>query len=42
LPLTIDDLEDRAAMLADVRAKVSFLKRDLAVLLSSLPVNELN
>jgi hypothetical protein len=42
LLLTIDDLEDRAAMLADVRAKVSFLKRDLALLLSSLPVNELN
>jgi hypothetical protein len=37
LPLTIDDLEDRSAMLEDVRAKVSFLKRDLAVLLLSLP-----
>ena len=37
LPLIIDDLEDRSAMLEDVRAKVSFLKRDLAVLLRSLP-----
>jgi hypothetical protein len=37
LALTIDDLEDRAAMLEDVRAKVSFLKRDLAGLLLSLP-----
>jgi hypothetical protein len=37
LPLTIDDLEDRSAMLGDVRAKVSFLKRDLAALLLSLP-----
>jgi len=35
--LTIDDLEDRVAMLQDVRAKVSFLKRDLAALLASLP-----
>ncbi len=35
--LTIDDLEDRAAMLQDVRAKLSFLKRDLAALLASLP-----
>ena len=40
--LTIDDLEDRAAMLADVRAKVSFLKRDLAALLSSLPADVSN
>jgi hypothetical protein len=37
LPLTIDDLEDRSAMLEDVRAKVSYLKRDLAALLLSLP-----
>ena len=36
LPLTIDDLEDRSAMLEDVRAKVSFFKRDLAALLLSL------
>ena len=35
--LSIDDLEDRAAMLADVRAKLSFLKRDLAAVLQSLP-----
>jgi hypothetical protein len=37
LPLTIDDLEDRSAMLEDVRAKISFLKRDLAALLLSMP-----
>jgi len=36
--LSIDDLEDRAAMLQDVRAKISFLKRDLGELLRSLPV----
>lgn len=38
LRLTIDDYEDRAAMLQDVRARVSFLKRDLGALLGSLPV----
>jgi hypothetical protein len=38
LRLTIDDLEDRSAMLEDVRAKISFLKRDLAALLLSLPL----
>ena len=37
LRLSIDDLEDRAAMLEDLRAKLSFLKRDLATLLASLP-----
>jgi hypothetical protein len=37
LKLSIDDLEDRAAMLQDVRARISFLKRDLGVLLNSLP-----
>jgi hypothetical protein len=37
LRLTIDDLEDRMAMLQDVRAKLSYLKRDLAALLMSLP-----
>lgn len=37
LPQTIDDLEDRIAMLGDVRARLSYLKRDLAVLLESLP-----
>jgi hypothetical protein len=37
LLLTIDDLEDRSAMLQDVRAKISFLKRDLAALLLALP-----
>jgi hypothetical protein len=37
LALTIDDLEDRSAMLEDVRARISFLKRDLAALLLSLP-----
>jgi hypothetical protein len=35
--LNIDDLEDRVAMLQDVRAKISFLKRDLGLLLTSLP-----
>ena len=35
--LSIDDLEDRAAMLQDVRARISFLKRDLGSLLASLP-----
>jgi len=35
--LSIDDFEDRAAMLQDVRAKISFLKRDLGALLASLP-----
>jgi len=37
LKLSIDDLEDRAAMLQDVRARISYLKRDLGVLLASLP-----
>jgi hypothetical protein len=37
LKLSIDDLEDRAAMLQDVRARISFLKRDLGTLLVSLP-----
>lgn len=37
LKLTIDDLEDRAAMLQDVRARISFLKRDVGVLVASLP-----
>jgi hypothetical protein len=37
LKLSIDDLEDRAAMLQDVRARISFLKRDLGALLNSLP-----
>jgi len=37
LQLSIDDLEDRAAMLEDVRARISFLKRDLGELMASLP-----
>jgi hypothetical protein len=37
LKLTIDDFEDRAAMLQDVRARISFLKRDLGALVASLP-----
>ena len=37
LKLTIDDFEDRAAMLEDVRARISYLKRDLGNLLGSLP-----
>jgi hypothetical protein len=38
LKLTIDDFEDRGAMLQDVRARISYLKRDLGALLGSLPV----
>ncbi|AXC10475.1 hypothetical protein ACPOL_1127 [Acidisarcina polymorpha] len=36
LQLSIDDFEDRAAMLQDVRARISFLKRDLGELMGSL------
>jgi len=35
-PLTIDLLNDRAAMLADVRAQVSLMKRDLSKLMLAL------
>jgi hypothetical protein len=35
--LSIDDFEDRSAMLQDVRARISYLKRDLGILLGSLP-----
>jgi hypothetical protein len=37
LKLTIDDFEDRGAMLQDVRARISYFKRDLGALLASLP-----
>jgi hypothetical protein len=37
LQLTIDDFEDRSAMLQDVRARISYLKRDLGVFLAGLP-----
>ena len=37
LPLTIDDFEDRSAMLQDVRARISYLTRDLGKLLIELP-----
>jgi hypothetical protein len=37
IKLSIDDLEDRVAMLEDVRARISVLKRDLGYLLGSLP-----
>jgi hypothetical protein len=37
LKLSIDDFEDRAAMLQDVRARISYLKRDLGAFLASLP-----
>jgi hypothetical protein len=37
LKLTIDDFEDRGAMLQDVRARISYLKRDLGTMLASLP-----
>lgn len=36
LKLSIDDFEDRAAMLQDVRARISFLKRDLGALIAAL------
>ncbi len=39
LKLSIDDLEDRAAMLHDIRARVSYLKLDLAAILASLPAS---
>jgi hypothetical protein len=35
--LTIDDLEDRSAMLHDIRSTISYLKLDLAAILASLP-----
>jgi hypothetical protein len=35
--LSIDDFEDRAAMLQDVRARISYFKRDLGALMASLP-----
>lgn len=38
LKLSIDDFEDRGAMLQDVRARISYLKRDLGALLASLPL----
>jgi hypothetical protein len=38
LKLSIDDFEDRGAMLQDVRARISYFKRDLGALLASLPV----
>jgi hypothetical protein len=37
LKLSIDDFEDRGAMLQDVRARISYLKRDLGLMLASLP-----
>src|ERR1700733_6425617 len=37
IKLTIDDFEDREAMLRDVRARISYLKRDLGALIMSLP-----
>jgi hypothetical protein len=37
LNLSIDDFEDRGAMLQDVRARISYFKRDLGTLLASLP-----
>jgi hypothetical protein len=35
--LTIDDLEDRSAMLHDIRSTISYLKLDLAAILATLP-----
>jgi len=37
LKLSIGDLDDRQAMLYDFRARLSFMKRDLAALLEGLP-----
>jgi hypothetical protein len=37
IPLSIDDLETRVAMLHDVRAMLLYLKRDLAAVIASLP-----
>jgi hypothetical protein len=37
MKLSIDDFEDRGAMLQDIRARISYLKRDLGALLTSLP-----
>jgi hypothetical protein len=34
---TIPDLDDRQAMLYDFRARLSHMKRDLAILLRSIP-----
>jgi hypothetical protein len=39
LKLTIDDFEDRGAMLHDVRARISYLKLELAAFLASLPAS---
>jgi hypothetical protein len=38
MKLSIDDFEDRGAMLQDVRARISYLKRDLGALLAQLPI----
>ena len=40
LALTIDQLSDRGAMLADVRAQVSLVKRDLSKLMLALRSHE--
>jgi hypothetical protein len=37
LKLSIDDFEDRGAMLQDVRARISYFKRDLGALVASMP-----
>jgi hypothetical protein len=39
IKVSIDDLEDRAAMLHDIRARISYLKLDLAAILASLPAS---
>lgn len=35
--LSIGDLDDRQAMLYDLRARIMYVKRDLSILLSSIP-----
>jgi hypothetical protein len=39
LKLSIDDLEDRGAMLQDVHARVAYIKLDLAAFLDALPAS---
>ena len=41
IPLSIGDLDDRQSMLYDFRARLSFLKRDLAALLDVIPAGAL-
>ncbi len=42
VPQTISDLEDRQAMLYDLRVRLNYIKLDLAILLNSLPTTQLS